>query len=196
MKNHCFAQVILLTIMLAVGGGAQAAELSISSISMSPDTVDSLVLSSHIDGESTYAVTCLVEIIPRGGNTGTLVFTPEPPVDVVQLGDPWLGSGFFTAWDTLDTFSSTLNGSMMDDTFMVPAPVVYSGDLSGFPIVASADAEGVWDIALSTSLGDSSWEGVTTTLVAGTVLVVPEPSTMSLLAIGGICLLVLRRRRA
>jgi len=163
---------------------------------MFPDTSDSLVVSGHIDGEFTCGVTCLVEIIARAGNTGTLVFTPEPPVDVVQLGDPWLGSGIFTASDTLGTFSSTLNGSEQHNASMIPASLVYSGDLSGFPIVASADAGGVWDIALSTSSADSSWEGVGTTLVAGTVLVVPEPGTMSLLAIGAICPLVLRRRRA
>ncbi|NQU19867.1 MAG: PEP-CTERM sorting domain-containing protein [Candidatus Nealsonbacteria bacterium] len=194
MKNRCFAQVILLTIMLATGGIAQAAELSIGSMSMAPDAVDVLVVSGHVDEEFTSGVMCMLEIVPREGNTGALVFTSAPPVDVVQLGDPWLGSGTFAAWDTDGTFSLAMNGSTRDSA-MPPESLVFSGELSGFPIVASADAEGVWDVTLSTSVGDSSWEGIGTTLVAGTVRVVPEPSTLVLLAMGGLVALGWWRRR-
>ncbi|NQU21931.1 MAG: PEP-CTERM sorting domain-containing protein [Candidatus Nealsonbacteria bacterium] len=180
--------------ILAVGGIAQAAELSIGSVIMAPDAVDMLIVSGHIDGESAPSVTCLLEIIPREGNIGILEFTAAPPGDVAQLGDPWLGSGAFVAWDTDESGSWAINGSLCDSG-LPPDSVVYSGELSSFPIVASADAEGIWDVTLSTSLGDSSWEGLTTTLVAGTVRVVPEPSTLTLLAMGGLVALGWWRRR-
>ena len=162
---------IMLVSLLGVVSGAQAAELSVNSMGMPPDSTVTLVVSGDIAGESTYGATIMAEIVTRVGNTGTLEFTAEPPVDVVQLGDPWPGAGTYTPYDTSGTGSVLLNGSVDDNGTFVPAPVTFFGDLSGFPIIASADADGVWDIVLSTYAGDSSWEGLTTTLVAGTVTV-------------------------
>ena len=140
---------------------------------LSPGSTVTVVVSGNISGESTYAVNIYLEIVPQGGNTGTVVFTPEPPVDIVHLGDPWPGAGRFSEYDTLLTFSSLLNGSLDDNGTWSPAPVTYSGLLSGYPVQASPGATGVWDVKLSTFIDDSNWEGLTTTLVAGTIVIVP-----------------------
>lgn len=134
-----------------------------------------LVVHGHIDGDSTFGVTVMAQILPRAGNTGTVVFTPAPPTDIVQLGDPWEGVGTFDAYDTdapgFDWFFSTLNGSVDDNGGFTPSPVIFDGALTGFPIVASEDASGIWDVVLSTDPGASGWEDLVTTLTPGTITV-------------------------
>ena len=173
-RNLCRA-AILAALLLTSAVGVKAAELSVTSLVMPPDSTTTLVVSGNITGESTYGLTILVEIVPRTDHTGTLEFTPEPPVDIVQLGDPWPGAGTFSPYDTGITGSPLLNGSVDDDGTYIPAPVTYSGVLSCFPIVASADAHGVWDVVLFTSFDRSSWEALPTTLIAGTVTVTADP---------------------
>ena len=159
-------------LMVVVGvGSVQAADLSVGSLAMTQDQTATVVVSGSVSGESTYGVNLLLEIVPRGGNNGTVTFTAAPPPDVVQIGDPWPGIGTFTRYDTDLTGSVLLNGSVDDDGTFVPAPVTFSGDLAGFPVISSIDAEGIWDVTLSTSAGNSSWELLTTTLVAGTITV-------------------------
>ena len=158
-------------VVLAMVGSVRAAELSVVSMAMPPDTTVALVVSGDVTGEDTYGVTVMVELVTRTGNTGTLAFTMEPPVDIVQLGDPWPDGGTFTPFDTGLTGSVSLNGSVDDNGTFIPAPVTYSGELSGLPVISSAGAEGVWDVVLSTSVGESSWEGLATTLVSGTITV-------------------------
>ena len=77
----------------------------------------------------------------------------------------------FIIYDTTITGSGLLNGSWDDNGTGLPGPVTCSGDLSGFPVRASSDADGIWDVVLSTALGSSAWEGIATTLVEGTVTV-------------------------
>lgn len=152
----------------------QGAELSVSDVIMSPGMTANVVVSGNIAGESTYGVCVQLEIVPRAGATGTVEFTSAASADVVQLGDPWPGAGVFSAYDTDATESLILNGHLDDDGSFVAEPVIFSGALASFPVVASADAEGVWDVLLSTSAGDSNWEGLTTSLTAGTIVADPE----------------------
>ena len=93
------------------------------------------------------------------------------PVDIIPVGDPWSNIGIFTPFDTDLSGGERFNGSVDDDENYLPAPVTYSGPLSSFPVEASHDAEGVWDVVLDTALGASDWEGVPTRLIAGTITV-------------------------
>ncbi len=106
-------------------------------------------VSGEIAGQETIGVTLLVEIVSRTGNTGTVEYTPAPPVDITHLGDPWPKTGFFTPFDTdLFGFSETLNGAIDGDGSFLGTSLTYAGPLSAFPVTASADAWGVWDIRL------------------------------------------------
>lgn len=140
-------------------------------------TAEALVRGSII-GLSTFGVTILLEIVPREGTTGTVTYTPTPPVDIVQRGDPWPEGGRFDAFDTdAPWFSITLNGSWDDDGSFLGDPVTYSGPLTGFGITTSNDATGVWELMLTVTdqegiRVDSSWEELDTTLVHGTLRIV------------------------
>ncbi|UCC30029.1 MAG: hypothetical protein JSU86_17750 [Phycisphaerales bacterium] len=152
----------------------QAAELSVSSMSMVQGTSANVVVSGKITGEATVGVTIVLGVVPQPGAVGTVEFTPAPSVDIVQLGDPWPGAGTFSAFDTDRTTSSTWNGIVDDDGEFLPEPetVSFDGAVAGFPVIASADALGVWEVSLSTPAVDSSWQSLATTLVAGTITVV------------------------
>lgn len=194
-------------------GTASAAELSVGSTRIRPSATRSVIVAGAVDGEETYGVTIMVELVPRPGNIGSVAFTTvadaksipgsaalrrgsvsvhsrvgEPDevritrarpadVDVVQLGDPWPDRGNFSSFDTDLSGSPTLNGAVDDNGTFLNAPVSFSGALASFPIAASPDARGVWDVLLATSKGESGWENVATTLVAGTVTVSPRDCT-------------------
>ena len=155
---------------------ADPAELAVSDLHMIPDSTADLIIWGSIAGQSTFGVTVQVEIVARGGARGAIRFTPAPPVDIEQIGDPWPGVGTFSAFDTDLTSSDTLNGSVDDNGTFVAEPTTFTGQLTAFPIVASADARGVWDVTLSTSQGDSSWEGIPTVLIPGTITVSSDPA--------------------
>lgn len=104
---------------------------------------------AELPGEESFGVTLLVKIDGRAGNEGSVTFTPEPPVDIVQRGDPWPGIGLFNAFDSnAPAFSEVLNGSIDANATYIAAAVAYSGPLASFPIVSSANARGVWSIRL------------------------------------------------
>lgn len=157
---------------------APFATLSASSLEIPFGGSGSVVVSGAIDGFDTFGVTLFVELVPRAGSSGALTFTPAPPNDITQADDPWPGAGTFNAFDTDATGSAVLNGSVDEDGSFVPRPVSFSGPLASFPVVASADAGGVWDVVLSTTAGDSGWAGeaVATTLTGGTITVNPAVS--------------------
>jgi hypothetical protein len=92
--------------------------------------------------------------------------------------------GVFNPYDTDVSFSELRNGSVDGDGLFVPAPVWFSEPLAYYPLEIGPDAHGVWDLQLSTSVGDSSWEGLTTTLRPGTITVLApeEIPTMSVWA--------------
>ncbi len=126
-----------------------------------------------ITGQSTFGVSLLVEIVPRPGNIGQVTYSEAPPVDIEQGMDPWPGAGTFSPYDTASPgFSGTLNGSVDDDGEYLGSPLSFIGLLASFPVRSSADASGVWDVILETSVGNSSWEGVATSLQHGTVRIV------------------------
>jgi hypothetical protein len=170
--------ILALVVMGLLGGSARAAELFVINATMSPGTTGGVIVAGTINGESTFGVTIIAELIPRGGNIGTVTFTPAPPIDITQAGDPWPGAGTFTPFDSDagGTGSALVNGSVDDNGTFIPGAATFSGALSSFPIVASANAGGVWDVVLSTSGGDSGWEGLPTTLRAGTITVTPDVS--------------------
>lgn len=147
-----------------------AAELSVSEVVIAPGATAEVVVSGDIAGESTFGLNILLEIVPRAGTTGTVEFTAVP-ADIVQLGDPWPGTGTFSTFEANLTESATLNGTVDDNGAFVAGAVTFSGDLASFRVVASSDAQGVWDVLLSTSNGASSWQGMATTLITGTVSV-------------------------
>ncbi len=154
----------------------QAALISVASVvTQQGATTDAIILAS-IDGDSTDRVEIFVELIPRAGTLGTVVFTPAPPTDILQIDDPWAGAGSFGAFDTDATGSSVLNGSSTDNGTFVAAPLTFTGSLASFPVAISADAAGVWDVVLATSAGISGWKDVATTLAPGTITVVPAIS--------------------
>lgn len=198
---HKGLMVILAT--LCWSSGSQGAELSVAEITMRPDSAGHLVVSGQIDGEATFGWNVMLELIPRTGSRGTLTFTPEPVpapqqrptftirsapgraetvqidraqhlgVDVAAVGDVWPDGGTFTAFDTQRSGSNALNGAVDDNGTFITQPVIYSGLLAVFPVIAGADAQGVWDVTLTTDAGASSWEGLPTTLVGATITVAP-----------------------
>ncbi len=154
---------------------AEAADIAVEDLSLAPGETGTLVVSAAIADEETWGITILVEILPRAGNTGTLEFTLAPPTDIALLGDVWEGNPFpelrFSTFDT-DLGSPSLNATGLDNGTLQPALVTWSGQHAGFPVVASADASGVWDVTLSTSVGASLWElPATSNLTDGTVTV-------------------------
>lgn len=149
----------LLTVLAVEGVTATAGEI-----------VDVRVLGA-INGEETFGVTIMVEILSRPDNVGDVWFTGSPPSDILQIGDPWLDIGVFSSYDTDLAGSDFLNGSVDDDGDYLAVPVVYSGPLSMFPVQVGEGASGVWDISLSTVAGDSDWEGVDTVLRHGTITI-------------------------
>ena len=161
----------LLSALAAGPISAELPTLSVSDLAMLAGDTDTVVVSGDIDGQSTFGVTIQVLIDPRPGNTGTVLFTPAPPPDVVQLGDPLPKLGTYTPYDTNITGWRTLNGSDDDNGDFVVRPVTFSGPLSGFPVHASQNADGVWDVLLSSYAGDSSWGALVTTLHHGTITV-------------------------
>lgn len=138
-----------------VTGNLRSANVTVGPILSAPDLLmpagrtTEIVLSGDIAGSATYGVTLWVEVVSRAGNTGDVMFTAAPPVDVIQRGDPWVGLGTFGPFDTNSPeFSETLNGSIDDNGNFLGESLAYAGPLSAFPVTAGADALGVWDIRL------------------------------------------------
>jgi hypothetical protein len=143
----------------------------------------------------------MLELVPRQGSRGSVSFTSVPAghaqgrpsfvihktsknedavrinqvrragVDIRQLEDAWPEVGSFTAFDTQQAGAPVLNGAVDDNGTFVAAPLTFSGGMASFPVKASPDARGVWDVTLRTSAGDSSWEGLETTLTGGTIAI-------------------------
>lgn len=166
-------------VLIAQSVYAQTVELrAAAELSMPPGTTASVVVSGTITGEFAAAVSINVQITPIGSPTGTVTFTPaaiSTEWDILQLGDPWPGRGASTFFDTAATLSDTTNGFLTDNGNVAdPGPLTFAGQLVGFPVVASADASGSWNVILLVS---SQWEfdGVNlipaTTLFNGTIVV-------------------------
>lgn len=66
-------------------------------------------------------------------------------------------------------------------------------------MVTGIDASGVWDVVLSTSVRDSSWEGLDTTLTPGTITVDAAVSDWGMIVLTLLTIsagtLVIRRQR-
>lgn len=177
---------LLLVSLLALPAshaGAETATLSVNSITLSAGQRGEVVISGDSGGNPTYGVELLVWIRPRPDSVGTLVFTPAPPIDIRQEEDPWPDAGAFSVFDTNGPlgFGPYLNGTAdADGRWMCNQPVDFSGPLVSFPVIAGPDAEGVWDVWLTTYLGESRWECVdSTTLTNGTITVTTSVPTVS-----------------
>jgi hypothetical protein len=184
----------LLSTVLTGPAGADTAALSVNEVTMTAGDIGEVIVSGEVNKKDTFGVTVLVEIVPRAGNIGTVVFTPAPPVDIVPLGRPWGDDGMFSPYDTnAIAFSSTKNGSVDDNGTYLSSGLTFVGSLVIFPVQASPDAQGVWDVKLSTSIGDSGWEELDTTLSPGTITVTPSPDipTLSEWGMAVLALLVL-----
>lgn len=200
MMSHGWLMIAALG-WLPVSSGAWAAEMSAGDLVMRPNGSADVVVSGSIDGESTFAWTVMLELIPRAGNRGTVAFTQvpagrphrrpsftvvksagrsdavkvlqsrRPGVDIRRLGDAWPGAGSFTAYDTQQAGSNTLNGAVDDNGTFVANSTTFSGPLAVFPVRAGASARGVWDVVLWTAAGESGWEAVQTRLTGGTIVI-------------------------
>ena len=158
--------------------GSDLALMSVNSVSMRPGRVIDLAVSGRVSGESTFGLTVLIELVPRPGTTGTVVFTPAPPEDVVQIGDPWPDEGTFTPFDTnAPGLTPTINACVDDNGTFLATTLNFVQPLAIFPIKASGNAEGIWDVVLNASVGDSNWEGLDTTLQNGVIVVDAGPGT-------------------
>lgn len=135
-----------------------------------------VIVSGNIADQVTFGVTVAAELVPHNDTTGTVVFTPAPPVDIVQLGAPWPGGGEFSVVDSesqpVGTGSPMRNASVDSSGSAEAEPVTFAGFLVGFPIVASEDARGIWDVRLAYDDGFSSWEGLMTGMHHGLLKVV------------------------
>jgi hypothetical protein len=161
-------------------GVASEARLSVADLTIPAGRVDALVVSGEIAGEETAGVTIVLELVPRPGAVGSLEFTPAPPTDITQAEDPWPGMGLFVAYDTDENNegSPLLNGSTKDNGTSIPSSLTFSGPLVRFPVRSAEEARGVWDVKpfyFNEAVPEyfwSSWEGVHTGLLHGTVTVV------------------------
>lgn len=185
-----FIAVAIAASFVLVGVSVQAATLAVRPVTLDPGGIAPVIVEGSASNESTFGVSILVELVPRPGNIGTVMFTPAPPTDIGLAGDPWPGVGTFTTFDTDLTGSNLLNGSVDDNGTFVPEPLSYSGLLAGFPIVASVNASGTWDIVLSTTAGDSTWEGLPTTLTPNSVTII-NTANIPAASEWGLCVLTL-----
>jgi len=159
---------------------ASEAVLSVSDVTMVAGRNATAVASGEIVDEDTFGVTVLLKLVPRAGAIGTVEFTPAPPPDIFQIGDPWPSAGAYTVYDTDNAPSAVFNGFIDDNGTQVHEPSTFVGEVAGFPIVASGDALGEWDIRLMYFDGAlekprvmwSSWEDVLTTMRHGVLKVV------------------------
>ncbi len=163
------ASFVLLTLIGAPA--TEAASLSVQDLTLAAGDAAFAVVEGSVQDGFTYGTTIIVEIVRRPDSQGTLTFTPAPPTDIALAGTPWLGTGRFTPFDTDMSGSSMINGAVIDNGNFVPSLVTYDGTLVGFMVVASPNAFGTWNVVLSTSAGDSSWEGLPTTLEPATIMV-------------------------
>lgn len=179
---------------------ADSVALFVGDLTLTAGGVGQIQVFGEVSDASTFGVEILVEILPRAGNRGTVIFTPSPPPDIVPRDDPWPDAGTFTAFDTDSPgFSLGLNGAVYDNGTFLAAPVTYAGTLVDIPVVTGIDASGVWDVVLSTSVRDSSWEGLDTTLTPGTITVDAAVSDWGMIVLTLLTIsagtLVIRRQR-
>lgn len=104
----------------------------------------------QIEAQAAYGLTVGAELVAAAGNVGTVQFTPAPPPDIGQLGDPWPGAGVFTGFDSdsSGTASTAANGAVDDNGTYVPSPVSFSGPLIAFPVTTTPEALGTWHVRL------------------------------------------------
>lgn len=195
------SSLVTAVLVFACSVPALAADLSANHLLLRPGTQGQVVVSGAIENEATFGFTIMLELVPRPGTVGKLEFTPVDRLhstkrgftsihrrngaaeevritrarakneDIAEIGDPWPEQGTFTVFDTDRTSSALLNGAIGDNGTFVAGSLTFRGAISAHPVRATANAAGVWDVLLSTSRGDSSWEGVPTTLHAGTITI-------------------------
>lgn len=169
-KLTCF----IVLIVAAPAGPVGAAELRVDDLVIAQGGTGTLTVSGSIGGEVAGGVTILVQLVPAPGAVGSLTFTEAPPVDIVQMQDVWPGTGAFLTFDTDVSLDTAFNGSADDSGLPLDSVTFPLGPLSGFPVIAGAGAEGVWNVIL---LAESRWNDgndpplVLTTLIDGTVTV-------------------------
>lgn len=147
--------------------------LWISDVSMLAGRTSAVLVSGEICEDPTYGVTITLEIVPRPGNVGTVSFTPAPPVDILEAGDPWPGTGTFSPFDTDTSFSIMLNGSVADNGTFMPSVLTYNGPLTLSPVQSSGDAAGVWQVRFANEFEPNEWEqGVPTLQTTGVIRIV------------------------
>jgi hypothetical protein len=141
---------------------------------MAPGSDAATALYGYLAGFETSGCTLHLEITDDTVTSGTVSFTPAPPTDIYSH---YFLFGF-SLWDTDVTGSGTLNGG----TSVFFGGAVQSAHAQvalGFPVIASCDADGTWNLLLEdTAAGTTAWDdltvGVSTGLISGTVTVDPS----------------------
>src|ERR1035437_871515 len=160
-------------------------------------------LGTGVNGSYTMGV---YYFLTSGNNTGVVNFDSTGIANPTTLGNLLLGTGTGTTagFDTLAT-SFSLGQALSGSVFNVPGSLVTGGELWTFMIVAYNGAS----YATATDRGHSAACNLTTsaasnptTVLAGTampgfsVFVVPEPTTLALAGLGGLSLLLFRRKQS
>jgi len=169
---------------------AAVTTVTVPTFLMAKDSSEDFFLTLSADQPETLeGFTLIVNIVPQAGAVGSVEFTAvtEPAVDYVFAGNSAGFGGQVNTPTQAGAFDTTNSGSV---TFSMP-PV----NAVMFTVQSSADAQGFWDLEIDTGTFalDGRGADASENLVNGMVEV-PEPTTLSLLALGGLAL-VRRRRR-
>lgn len=172
----------IVVMMMAISAPvfSQTATITAPNLTLVQGQSGNIIISASVNGDLVDGVTLILEIEPTSGAIGTVTFTPAASSleeDIFELNPPFTG-GTVDTLDTNDTLSLLRNGLTHDSGFL-PASTTYNAALASFPIISSADADGLWIIRLVSvafPTPSSQWNpstSVTTTLVEGTITVSP-----------------------
>lgn len=201
-----FGAIAMALSMVIAAPASFGAEMSVESAHLRPGSQGAIKIKGAVANESTFGWSVLIKLVPRDGAVGRLDFTPvtsrvthrptvsinqtangqatisvnqrrPAQVDIRQQDDAWPGVGSFTTYDTRATDARDLNGAVDDNGTLVASPTTFDGVLAEFPVVASSNARGTWDVMLVTPAGSSGWEGIATTLTHGTITIGPREAS-------------------
>ncbi len=159
------------------------ATITIHNLYMYPGTTADLIVSGQLSGHEAYSVSVWPWIMQQSvtglAGAGSVGFTPAPPTDIVQLGDPWLGNSAFATYDTdvMGQPDNSVNMAIIYDPSYVSGSPLFSGPLMRFPVTASNDAHGAWPVWQL----DFGWSAVGTSwTIDGVITVFPENCVVDL----------------
>ncbi len=186
MKRVLFAGLIV----LLSGHLSLAATIDAGNWNIYQAADQTVVVSVYGDGsETALALNFYASVVNGPGGSEALKFTE---LDFNDPGYMWNGSDYETPWSGSDTNADGGAGNFPSPTWQgpitIPGTQASPANLVEVTFDASSAPLGTWDFSLGEA---TSWSDGTTddpTLLAGTITVIPEPSTFLL---GGIAALAL-----